>query len=135
MDYVGTAVVAVVFGGLSLLLNYIISVRSGAWNMSDRLTEMEKRLLQQIAEHTKDGDEKLDRTQNYMGDSLQAIRNKIHEVETWARDEFVRRASFEGAILRIEKLFERSDKKLDNLQETQANLSATVAAALQRNDR
>jgi hypothetical protein len=38
------------------------------------------------------------------GEIAAAIRQKIHEVETWARDEFVRKGSFEHGMGRVEKM-------------------------------
>ncbi len=139
--YIAVGITAAAVGALSLLLHFVIVLRSGAWGMSDRLGEMEKRLLQVIAEHNRDGDAKIDRAENNFGESLNAIRTHVHKIETWARDEFVRRSSFETALDRIEKLFERSDQKLTDVQQvqskmaqTQSELAATVAAAIRRSD-
>lgn len=53
------------------------------------------------------------------GETGQAIRTKIHEVETWNRDTFVRKDSFEMVISRLEKSMEklgdRFEEKLDRM--------------------
>ena len=47
------------------------------------------------------------------GETGQALRTKIHEIETWNRDTFVRKDSFEAAIARIEKTTENAVNKID----------------------
>jgi len=53
------------------------------------------------------------------GETGNALRTKIHEIETWIRDEFVRTESFEAAINRLEKNsdkgFDRLEKRLDDV--------------------
>jgi hypothetical protein len=53
------------------------------------------------------------------GETASALRTKIHEIETWNRDTFVRKDSFEIVIGRIEKSMEkigdRVDEKLDKI--------------------
>jgi hypothetical protein len=39
---------------------------------------------------------------------------KIYQVEIWARDEFVRKVSFEAAIGRMEKSMENMASKIEN---------------------
>ena len=55
------------------------------------------------------------------GEMGAAIRQKIHEVETWNRDTFVRKDSFEIVVNRIEKSMEklgdRVEEKLEKFWE------------------
>ncbi len=55
------------------------------------------------------------------GETSAAIRQKVHDVETWNRDTFVRKESFELVVGRIEKSIERLgdrfEEKLDKLVE------------------
>lgn len=48
------------------------------------------------------------------GELGHALRTKIHEAETWNRDTFVRKDSFETVITRIEKTFEKGIDKLED---------------------
>src|SRR5258705_13277125 len=42
-----------------------------------------------------------------VGETVSAIRQKIHDVETWNRDTFVRKETFEQVIGRIEKSLDK----------------------------
>lgn len=56
------------------------------------------------------------------GEMGAALRAKIHEFETWSRDEFVRKSSFEQVVGRlessIEKMTDRLEKKFDKAVES-----------------
>lgn len=56
-----------------------------------------------------------------VGEMGSALRTKIHEVETWNRDNFVRKESFDLVVSRIEKSMEklgdRVEEKLEKLWE------------------
>jgi len=55
------------------------------------------------------------------GEMGSALRTKIHDVETWTRDTFVRKDSFDMVIGRLEKsidkLGDKIEEKLDRLAE------------------
>lgn len=59
------------------------------------------------------------------GEMGSAIRQKIHEIETWNRDTFVRKDSFELVVGRIEKSMEklgdRVEEKLEKFWEKVQN--------------
>lgn len=65
--------------------------------------------------------ERSDSIRHEFGETAAAIRQKLHDVETWNRDNFVRKESFELVIGRIEKSLEklgdRFEEKLDKLVE------------------
>lgn len=67
------------------------------------------------------GMERADTLRHEFGETGAAIRQKIHDVETWNRDTFVRKESFELVVNRIEKSMEklgdRFEEKLDRLVE------------------
>src|SRR5689334_15871740 len=54
-------------------------------------------------EHRDEFDAKIEQLGRNFGETAAAIREKVHQVEVWARDEFVRKQSFEGAVSRMEK--------------------------------
>jgi septal ring factor EnvC (AmiA/AmiB activator) len=47
------------------------------------------------------------------GETGNALRTKIHEVETWNRDTFVRKDSFEMVIGRLEKSIDKLGDKIE----------------------
>lgn len=59
------------------------------------------------------------------GETGAAIRQKIHEVETWSRDTFVRKESFEQALRRIESSM---DKAVGSMNKTVDRIDARVEA-------
>jgi hypothetical protein len=67
------------------------------------------------------GAERGETIRHEFGETASAIRQKIHDVETWNRDNFVRKESFELVVRRIEssieKLGDRFEDKLDRLVE------------------
>lgn len=59
------------------------------------------------------------------GEQGHALRTKIHEVETWSRDNFVRNENFEAAVIRltnsIEKIGDKLEAKIDRAVERLQN--------------
>ncbi|MGJ5000594.1 hypothetical protein ACQR10_04670 [Bradyrhizobium sp. HKCCYLRH2060] len=121
------------------LITLIIMIAGGGAGVVWRLTRVETNIRDKIAEETKvlkqdiatltvkmAAIEKqavvdLDIARREIGEAVAAIRTKVHEIETWARDEFVRKNSFEAVIARVEKsldqLGDRIDKRLERLAE------------------
>lgn len=78
-----------------------------------------------------DSVEARDRLRRDFGETVSAMQHKIHELETWSRDEFVRKKSFEDVIGRIEKGMEQRDERLDKrLERMESKLddAASIAA-------
>lgn len=48
------------------------------------------------------------------GETVAAVRQKIHDVETWNRDTFVRKDSFEMVVGRLEKSIEKLGDKIED---------------------
>jgi phosphoenolpyruvate synthase/pyruvate phosphate dikinase len=65
--------------------------------------------------------ERAESVRHETGEMGSALRTKIHDVETWARDTFVRKDSFDMVIGRLEKsidkLGDKIEEKLDKLAE------------------
>lgn len=55
----------------------------------------------------------LETARHEFGESCNAIRQKVHDFEKWSRDEFVRKASFEVVISRMEKGLETLGTKIE----------------------
>jgi hypothetical protein len=110
---------------LTLVLNVCLTLYSGGWNLSSKLSDMEKRLGSAITAVKTDLETRQDKAVRENGESLSALRQKIHEVEMWARDTFVRRDSFLAVVnevkqgfndlgKRIEQRLERMEEKIDS---------------------
>lgn len=113
-----TAVIVALVAVATLLLNVVIAVKGGAWGLSDRLAAMESRLANTMAAHRTEIDSAFETMRRETGETAAALRTKIHEIETWARDEFVRKNSFENALSRIEKSVDRLSEKLDEFRQS-----------------
>jgi hypothetical protein len=55
-----------------------------------------------------------DTLRHEFGETAAALRTKIHDVETWNRDTFVRKDSFEMVIGRLEKSLEKLGDKIED---------------------
>lgn len=95
------------------------------------IAKIRETVREEIDKHRDTFDGKVDQTSRNVGEALSAIRTKMHEIETWARDEFVRKGSLELVIHRqevaltsefqkIDKRFDRIESKLDVLQSGEA---------------
>jgi hypothetical protein len=56
----------------------------------------------------------LDGLRREFGETARAALQKIHEIETWSRDTFVREPQFTAALLRMENSQDARDKRLDD---------------------
>jgi len=78
--------------------------------LNSKLADIQRQQLEEVAGLRREA-----------GESIAAIRTKVHEIETWARDEFVRKGSFETVVARMEKgiegLGEKSERRLDKMAE------------------
>lgn len=114
---VGLGIAGFVLQGLALAIG-------GVW----KFTQMEQRITGTISQHRKEIDEEhtsaIEALRRECGESVAAIRQKVHEIETWSRDHFVRRDSFEVVVREIrdaisaqganlDKRLDRIDAKLD----------------------
>lgn len=108
-----TAVVAILIAGSTLLLNLGIHIYGGGWNLSSKLSTMEQSLRVSINEAKNEIEDRQDRMTRDAGETASAIRQKIHEIETWARDEFVRKNSFELVLSRTERVMGEQFGKID----------------------
>src|SRR5690348_11659272 len=85
-EHAGLIVAAVGFL-LQLGINLVAVTRA--------LDKTEASLRQTITETKDEIEERQDRMAREFGETAQAIRQKIHEVETWARDEFMRKEDYD----------------------------------------
>lgn len=105
---------------------------NGAWRLGSRFTAFEQKITATIQGHKKEEAEALSRFEaevdNRVRDltaHLREAENKIHEVETWARDEFVRKQSFGEVIARMERVMDNLDQWLRQIQAQRNNRPPT----------
>jgi hypothetical protein len=119
--------VEVWLGVAGFVLNVIVLAIAGTWALSRHGRAIENAIFKSRQET--DGEiDKLRmelRTEHddflrRFGDSLAAIRQKVNEVELWARDEFVRRDDFyrilDGINKSIAALGDKIDARTDRLE-------------------
>lgn len=115
-EHVGTLVTLAAFA-----LNAGVTIAGVAW----RLSRIETNLMVAIADERKEIDAEFDRARKEAGEMGHALREKIREVELFARDTFMRRDSFykvqeeikaEMKALgdKLEARLERMEDKLDS---------------------
>ena len=108
------------FGMASLALGLIAHVARATWKVSQINSDIREYLdaqidnLQRDINHLEKSDmERADSLRREFGETGSALRTKMHEMETWNRDVFVRKDSFESAINRLEKATENAVNKID----------------------
>lgn len=72
------------------VLQFIVILAACIWKIAQLKTDV----LAAIAVTGKEIDERIDRQKREFGENVAAIRQKVHDVETWARDTFVRHDNF-----------------------------------------
>jgi hypothetical protein len=127
--------VMVALGVIGLLLNTGILAVTGTWKLAQLKDEF-KTLLKthredmdvHLRSHRDDIDVAINAVRRECGEGLSAIRTKIHEVEVWARDTYVRRDSFykvadqvqgdmKSMASDLKAQLEKIDGKLEKLRE------------------
>ena len=98
---------------LVVCLTILRDVFNGSWSLSRKLAEMETRLLTELQKHKDGSVEAIAKMESDCESRSRELRDRLHQIETWARDEFVRKTSFDTALQKIEKWLERMDQKLD----------------------
>lgn len=117
-------------GMATLALAFIVHVIRATWRISrierdnrEYIDAQIDNLQRDIVNLEKAGMARADTLRHEFGETGAALRVKIHEVETWNRDTFVRKDSFEMVISRIEKSMEKAwdrfEEKLDKIAEAQ----------------
>ena len=111
----------IVLGIAGFALQGVLLLIGGTW----KLAQMEQRITGTITTQRKEIDDAhiaaSDTMRREFGESVSALRQKVHEVETWSRDHFVRRDSFEVVVREIRDAIttqgEKIDKRLDRIDE------------------
>jgi hypothetical protein len=117
-----------IYVGLGTAVAILVHAVRATWKLSrvekelrDYFDAQVDNLQLDVAKLERSGTERAETLRHEFGETGTALRTKIHEVETWSRDTFVRKDSFETAISRIEKTTENAvnkiDKRLDSMFE------------------
>lgn len=105
----GTAVAA-------LGLNIVVAIVGLTWG----LAQIRDAVKSEIEKHRAKFDEEIDTLRHEFGETVQAIRSKVTEVELWTRDNLVKKDSFSLVTDRISRevrdLGERLDKRLERME-------------------
>lgn len=100
----------------SLCLNVGIAVVGATWGIS----KIKDAVRDAIEKHREKYDNDLDNIGRSFDEGLAAIRQKMHDLETWIRDEFVRKQSFDNSATRMERTiaaeFDKLEKRLDRME-------------------
>lgn len=93
-----------------LLLNLLVTVIGGVW----KLSRMEIALRDAIDRSNKEIDERIERQVRYFGEVVAAVRQKIADVELYARDTFVRKDEIKSDL---KQLGESIDARLTRIED------------------
>lgn len=119
------ATIAAVIAAMALVMNVITNFLGGSWKLGQRLTDMETGLRKAISEAKLEIEVRQEDLRRELGETVAAVRQKIHDVELFAANNYVRRESFyqvkaelssEIKVLgdRIDARMERFEKKIDH---------------------
>ncbi len=113
---IGTALAVV---GYAVKLTW--KVRGIEREIRDDMDAQIDNVQRDVAKLERAGIERAEVVRHEMGETAAAIRQKVHDVETWNRDNFIRKENFELVVNRLEKSMEklgdRFEEKLDKLVE------------------
>lgn len=100
----------------SLALNVSIAIVGATWGIA----KIKDAVRAEVASHKEKIDLELDALGRSFGETAAAIRQKVHDIETWSRDEFVRKGSFENVMTRMEKTggaqFDKIEARLERME-------------------
>lgn len=113
--------IGIYISGGTLLLGVMGYVAKLTWKIRDLESDTHLSVDSQIDNVTRDLNnhqasvaERFDAMRHEAGEMGSALRTKIHEVETWNRDTFVRKESFDLVVSRFEKSLEKMTDRLEN---------------------
>lgn len=117
------AMLAIGLTALGFVLNVIVLMGGGLW----KLTRVENAIKDDIAKHQKYTDDELAKLRREFGETVAAIRQKLHEVELWSRDHFVLRPAFDVALKQVTNAIEQMDEKIEaRLMRMESKIERTV---------
>jgi len=116
-----TGTAAILISGALLAWNIIQTVYGGGWNLSSRLSNMEKSLRVAIDHSKSETQKRMDEMEKRFGEVGSALRQKIHEIELHIEKNYMRRESFYAANndskQAVQEGFRQINKRLDRMEE------------------
>lgn len=105
---------------ISLIVTLVAMAAGGVW----KLSRVEAALRTDIKQSRDEVEQKQDRVSREFGETVTAIRQKLHDVELWTANTFLRRDSFDRAQEdikaemkalgdKLEARLERMEEKID----------------------
>ena len=111
-------------GGVIALLGIIAYAVKLTWKVRDiendlreSLDAQVENLMRDVIRIERDSQGRAETLRHETGEVGAALRTKVHEVEVWTRDTFVRKDSFEMVIGRLEKSIEKLGDKIEDKME------------------
>lgn len=109
-----------VYISIGTLVSLVLGTGSIVWKFS-RLEKENREWTEALIDNLRrdlytaerEGIARADQLRQETGEIGHALRTKVHETETWNRDTFVRKDTFENVVNRIEKFIEKSADKLE----------------------
>ena len=100
---------SVIISAIGLAFVTLSSVGGLVWKLSRIELALRSEFAKAVADFKGEHDREVSDIRAQHARELSALNSKVYQVEIWARDEFVRRGSFEQVIARVERGF--SDMK------------------------
>lgn len=105
---------ATAFGAVVYAVKVTWKFRDLEKEMREESDEKIKAIKADYDKAVRDHMDDLDTMRHEFGETVAAVRTKIHDVEMWNRDTFVRKDSFEMVIGRLEKSIEKLGDKIED---------------------
>lgn len=101
--------IPVVIAVLTIVINIVYFSIWGTW----KIAGVKEEIVSVIFNHKKEVAEAIDLNERALGETIQAMRQKLSDVELYVRDHFVRNEEFTRAIERFETNSETASKSLE----------------------
>lgn len=93
----------------AFVLNMIGTIVGVTW----KLSRVEVSLRETIVHERKEIDRDIEQQSREFGETVAAVRSKVHEVEVWTRDNFVRRDEWHQAMNQMQERWASGEKAGD----------------------
>lgn len=93
-------------GPIFTIASFVLTAIGMLVAVTRSLSNMEMGLRKAINDSRDEIEEKQQVMAREFGETVKALKEHVHHIETWARDEFVRKGSFEQALGRMERTLE-----------------------------
>lgn len=114
------AVAALIVAAISLATTLYNNKASGVWDLSDRLTALDRDRDKQRQLLYKHVDEQHDEAVSQFGETVKAIAEHVRQLELEVYKEFVRRPEFDNTVEALTRTindrFDRLERRLDNAE-------------------